>query len=267
MGEAARRRGLGLPPRSVHCPVLTCRHRHVIHHPPTSELSLRLAKAWGGVTPADHHQCCKCFAVWESLPAGWSDDAVERGTRMGPCDTCAFRATSPETRDPEKRAKLHELASGNDPYAILTKPFCCHKGVPIKLTVDPPSVEFDYAAAGLSPADRLCSGFMRMVWARNGASKDRRERAAAGLVAEAEQVPAQTPTCHPRNPAWRLMACGDCCGLGVVPGCSKAACSGDGCDPEDAETCCAPQRCRGCDGTGLVEHPSLLPPAQEQSPC
>lgn len=178
MGEANRRRGLSLPPRTVRCPVLTCRHRHVTICPRTGDLSQMLARMWGGVAPTDHYQCNRCGVLWEALPGGWSDDSVERATTMGLCDNCAFRASSPETRDPDKRAWLHAKAETGDPYAAIMSPFCCHKGVPLKITRDPPSIEYDFAAAGINPADRTCSGFLRLLWARNGVNDERRQRAA-----------------------------------------------------------------------------------------
>ena len=130
-----------MPPRSVHCPGIGCRSRHVMLHPKTSAISAMLARMWGGVEPTDHYRCQSCNALWEALPAGWNNDAVDRAVSMGPCDNCAYRASSPETRDPEKRAWLHDLAAADDPYSAIMSPFCCHKGVPLKLTVDPPSME------------------------------------------------------------------------------------------------------------------------------
>lgn len=179
MGEAQRRRAAGLPPKSVHCPVISCRSRQVMLHPKTSAISAMLARMWGGVEPTDHYRCLSCNALWEALPAGWNSDAVERSVSMGPCDNCAYRATSPETRDPEKREWLHDRANADDPYSAIMSPFCCHKGVPLKLTVDPPSIEYDFAAAGIDPRDQTCAGFLRLLWAKNGANKERRERRAA----------------------------------------------------------------------------------------
>ena len=40
--------------------------------------------------------------------------------------------------------------------------------------------------------------------------------------------------------------CGNCGGIGMVPGCFEDCCSGADCDPEDAEYCCAPSRCDWC---------------------
>ena len=189
MGEAKRRRGAGLPPKSVHCPVITCRHRHVIRHPESSVLSQMLARMWGGVAPTDHYQCKRCNALWEALPVGWNRDAVERADSMGPCDNCAYRATSPETRDPEKRAWLHARAAVDDPLSAIMSPFCCHKGVPLKLTGDPPSIEYDFAAAGINPEDQTCAGFLRLLWANNGANKQRRERLAAAATTPTDGEP------------------------------------------------------------------------------
>ncbi len=40
--------------------------------------------------------------------------------------------------------------------------------------------------------------------------------------------------------------CPNCGGLGIVAGCFEDTCFGVGCNPEDAEYCCAPQRCDWC---------------------
>lgn len=40
--------------------------------------------------------------------------------------------------------------------------------------------------------------------------------------------------------------CPNCGGLKIVPGCFGDTCCGAGCDPEDAEYCCAPSRCDWC---------------------
>ena len=40
--------------------------------------------------------------------------------------------------------------------------------------------------------------------------------------------------------------CGNCGGLGIVPGCFECTCCGADCDPDEAEWCCNPQRCDYC---------------------
>ena len=103
-------------------------------------------------------------------------ESVLRARQQTPFELIAINDASPE---PALTAWLHELAAADDPYSAIMSPFCCHKGVPLKLTVDPPSIEYDFAAAGINPEDQTCAGFLRLLWAKNGANKDRRERRAA----------------------------------------------------------------------------------------
>jgi hypothetical protein len=44
--------------------------------------------------------------------------------------------------------------------------------------------------------------------------------------------------------------CWQCGGVGKTPGCFEDCCSGADCDPDDAEYCCAPNRCDVCGGKG-----------------
>lgn len=44
--------------------------------------------------------------------------------------------------------------------------------------------------------------------------------------------------------------CWQCGGIGDVAGCFEDCCSGADCDPDDAESCCAPRRCDVCRGKG-----------------
>jgi hypothetical protein len=44
--------------------------------------------------------------------------------------------------------------------------------------------------------------------------------------------------------------CWQCGGVGMTAGCFEDCCSGADCDPDDAEYCCAPNRCDVCHGKG-----------------
>ena len=184
MGEAKRRRDLGLPPRTLRCPMPACRSANVFVAGPKSRISATLANAWGGVAPTTHGICKRCNAIWEVVPSTWRDDTVERCSVMGPCDNCAFRATSRETADPEERARIHAMAeecaaaweSGDVDRMNRAPRFACHKGIPIKVAPAAGSIAYDFEAAGIKPNDQLCAGFMRIMWAKNGANAARRER-------------------------------------------------------------------------------------------
>jgi len=93
---------------------------------------------------------CRCGAAWEAYPADWSHDAVE----AQPCDNCAFRAGSPESRDKEAwRAFLADLRTGRE--------FRCHKGAPILIDREALTIEFD--ADWIRKHGRTCAGFVRVL--------------------------------------------------------------------------------------------------------
>lgn len=173
MGEAKRRRELGLLPKTIRCPVRACRSKRVSMATRKSEFAALVAKAWGGTAPTTLLVCGDCQAFWEPYPPGWTTDSVERAQRLGPCDTCAYRATSPETRDPEQRAKLHALARSTNGQGMPSGWFACHKGIPMFLRNG--TIEFDFVAAGIDPVHQTCAGYLRVLWASNGAAKRRAE--------------------------------------------------------------------------------------------
>lgn len=108
--------------------------------------------------------CFDCRALWETIPSG--EQYMRDGELMPwmePCDNCAFRAGSPESKDREKwRELLAKLKAGGQ--------FYCHKGVPIKQDeIDDGFVRFAYpeTAEGQPDKDRLrtCRGYLN-AWVR-----------------------------------------------------------------------------------------------------
>ena len=122
--------------------------------------------------------CRKCGALWEPLPAVHVEDPVG----AEPCDNCAFRPGSPEQDDPVKwRALLDSLKP--DPHGGFGGRFYCHKNVPIDMTKGPGNFLFPTRPVMMDGEPlrqrdgtvvttmdtskmRVCSGFLRMVWAR-----------------------------------------------------------------------------------------------------
>lgn len=133
-----------------------------------------------GVT-SDWHGCLDCRAVWEPFPPLYARDPV----CAEPCDNCAFRPGSPEQRDKERWRRLMDTLKSNEDGARGR--FYCHKGVPIDMARGPGNflfprklvemdgqvVEDKDGAVTMEDTDimRVCSGYLRMVWAINGISR------------------------------------------------------------------------------------------------
>lgn len=109
--------------------------------------------------------CLGCGSIWEAIPNG--EQYLVDGEVMPwrePCDNCAFRAGSAESRDrAEWRDLLERLRGGGQ--------FFCHKGVPLKKDelVSYNRVAFDYPVDGAGEYARdkmrLCRGFLN-AWMR-----------------------------------------------------------------------------------------------------
>lgn len=174
MGDAKKREAAmnaGTPwPRPRLCPVKGCKSPRVVDLGVETELAIRIAGAWGNDVVAPLQRCLDCGTVWESWPAhmpvDWQIDDVERE----PCDNCAYRKGSKESRDPETWAKLVSMADNWSEFGLVpeatTTTFHCHKGIPIDLTPEGvPMIKFNYEKAGLDPRHRVCRGFLNLVWA------------------------------------------------------------------------------------------------------
>lgn len=113
--------------------------------------------------------CMDCMKAWPLIPAG--EDYKRDGEVLAfrePCDDCAFRAGSPESKDKKAwKELLAKLKGGGS--------FYCHKGVPYDLkdaaqtgtnTYEfPKRPDGEYDQANM----RLCRGFLN-AWGRwNGA--------------------------------------------------------------------------------------------------
>ena len=182
-GEARRRReaaDLGAPiPAPKQCPVKRCKSRRIMRHGPHSKLAKVIARAWGNTVTCAIDQCRECGAIWEPWPDDDPGDLYRDDVTREPCDTCAYRAGSGESKDPKRWAKLKELPKKAATMSLVDpgRPqFCCHKGVPIKISQGDQegSIEFDYEAAGIDPLQQTCSGFLRVLWRFNGASNGHR---------------------------------------------------------------------------------------------
>lgn len=173
MGEARRKLdadACGIPrPRDNRCPA--CAGRRIVDMP-RSEFPAHLSIG------CDWQCCCDCRAVWEAFPTSYVRDPV----CADPCDNCAFRPGSPEQADPERwKALIETLKPDGDGW--FTGRFYCHKGVPIDMTKGPgnflfPQKTVTVDGVPLKRSDgsivttedvskiRVCSGFLRMFWAR-----------------------------------------------------------------------------------------------------
>lgn len=179
MGEARQKldmdaRGIARP-RDNRCPA--CRSTRIVDMP-TASLT-----HFDGVT-CDWQGCRDCKAVWEPFPPVYARDPV----CAEPCDNCAFRPGSPEQADPEGWRKLLESLKPDASYGYFTGQFYCHKGVPIDISKGPGNFLFPRTPALIDGQPvredgaivttedvakmRTCSGFLRMVWARNRKAKD-----------------------------------------------------------------------------------------------
>lgn len=82
------------------------------------------------VLGTDLDLCLDCHRCWERVGPG--EHFMVDGELLPfkkPCDNCAFRGRSEERRDHERWAELQQsLANGAE--------FYCHKGVPMKATVE-----------------------------------------------------------------------------------------------------------------------------------
>jgi hypothetical protein len=127
--------------------------------------------------------CTDCEAVWEAFPAMMVEDPV----CAEPCDNCAFRPGSPEQEDKEGwKALIASLDPRPSDYGMTSGGrFYCHKGVPIDMVKGPGNFLFPKRqlapdiAPGATTQDtsrmRVCSGFLRMFWAK--AAKAEKEAA------------------------------------------------------------------------------------------
>lgn len=176
MGEARRKLdadACGIPrPRDNHCPA--CGSTHIADVPTGP-----MREKYEGIT-CDWQGCIDCKAVWEPFPALYARDPV----CAEPCDNCAFRPGSPEQQDTKRwRAMVESLKPDTD-YGGFGGMFYCHKGVPIDMEKGPGNFRFpqkpvlmdgepvrnsDGLVVTTEDARRMrtCSGFLRMVWARN----------------------------------------------------------------------------------------------------
>ncbi|MCE2580744.1 hypothetical protein LDL36_20295 [Komagataeibacter sp. FNDCR1] len=162
MGEAKRRRewqesrtAEGLPvPRPTECP--SCGVRETT----TVQTNARLRELG---LPREVGFCGSCRAIWEVFPPQYIADPV----CAEPCDNCAFRPGAPEQDDPETwKALLDSLQVDGD--GMFTGRFYCHKHVPIDMSKGPGNFLFPRRADGSwdTAKMRVCSGFLRMFWAR-----------------------------------------------------------------------------------------------------
>lgn len=109
--------------------------------------------------------CMDCMKAWPMIPAG--EDYKRDGEMLAfkePCDDCAFRAGSPESRDKKAwRSLLSQLKAGGQ--------FYCHKGVPFDLKDSARTgaqvYEFPKRPDGQHDQAnmRLCRGFLN-AWSR-----------------------------------------------------------------------------------------------------
>jgi hypothetical protein len=122
--------------------------------------------------------CLECKAIWEAFPPSYVRDPV----CADPCDNCAFRPGSPEQRDPVQwKAMIEKLKPDGEQF--FTGRFYCHKGVQIDMTKGPGNflfptkpilmdgepIKLDDGSIATMADDRrmrVCSGFLRMFWAR-----------------------------------------------------------------------------------------------------
>ncbi len=157
--------GYDVDPQLSVCVVKKCQSRRILRHGPNSRLARKLAEVWGNRGPCIIDQCRDCGNFWEAWPDDDLGDVVERE----PCDTCAYRAGSPESRDPLEWERLCELPREAAEKGLLTDGcpwFCCHKGIPIR--IEGGDIMFDFKAAGRSPAEQTCVGFLRAYWKFRG---------------------------------------------------------------------------------------------------
>jgi hypothetical protein len=176
MGEARRKLdadACGIPrPRDHRCP--GCGSKRIMDMP-TAEL-----RAIAAGISCDWQACRDCRAVWEPFPPDYARDPV----CADPCDNCAFRPGSPEQGDPERWKALIASLKPDTDYQGFGGRFYCHKGVPIDMTKGPGNFLFPQKPVVMDGNPlcnpdgtivtaedvgrmRICSGFLRMVWARN----------------------------------------------------------------------------------------------------
>ncbi len=151
-----------LVPAPKICPIKKCQSSRIHRHHANSRLSRKVAGVWGNKAPCIIDQCEDCGNFWEAWPDDDPGDVVERE----PCDTCAYRAGSPESQDPLEWRLLCELpreaAGKGGPFVVGCPWFCCHKGIPIRIEGN--DIMFDFAAAGRSATEQPCVGFLRIYW-------------------------------------------------------------------------------------------------------
>lgn len=168
MGEARRKAdadACGIArPRDHRCP--GCGSQRIMDMPTAS-----LRQITDSIT-CDWQACRDCSAVWEPFPAVYARDPV----CAEPCDNCAFRPGSPEQADTAGWRGLLESLKPDQSHGYFTGRFYCHKGVPIDLSKGPGNFLFPQKSVAVDGETittedvskmRICSGFLRMVWARN----------------------------------------------------------------------------------------------------
>ena len=178
-GGDARRRAEALNrgkpiPAMKRCPVKKCRGTRIHRHGPDSRLARKISQAWGNGTTCPIDQCKDCGNFWEPWPDDDPGDLYRDVVDREPCDNCAYRAGSAESRDPEKWTELADLAkrAADTSFFETGRPwFGCHKGIPIRIAEE--GISFDFALTGRTPEQQTCAGFMRIVWAHNGATAAR----------------------------------------------------------------------------------------------
>lgn len=141
-----------------------------MRHGPDSKLARAVASAWGNSVSVPIDQCRECFAIWEPWPDDDPGPELRDIVECDPCPNCAYRAGSPESKDPKEWARLKALAVKAADRGLVAGPkewFCCHRGIPIK--VDEDGIRFDFEAADVDPLHQSCVGFMRIYWKHNGA--------------------------------------------------------------------------------------------------
>lgn len=146
-----------VPPPKI-CPVKKCQSTRIHRHNADSRLSLKVAEVWGNKAPCIIDQCKDCGNFWEAWPDDDPGDVVERK----PCDTCAYRAGSPESRDPLEWERLCELpreAAEKGKTAAGCPWSSCHKGIPIRIEGN--DIMLEFGVAGRSAMEQSCVGFLR----------------------------------------------------------------------------------------------------------
>lgn len=191
MGEARRKLeadASGVPrPRDNRCP--SCGSHRVQYVPPGDRLARLTAQVQNAPDAVELAVCRSCSALWEPHPPVYVRDPV----CAEPCDNCAFRPGSPEQQDSERWRELLRSLKPESPDDWHHGRFYCHKDVPIDTSQGPGNFLFpqrpvlDDDGQPVRDAEgkvatipdqskmRVCSGFLRMVWAHHRKTKGRAE--------------------------------------------------------------------------------------------